>query len=347
MAEKTALVTGATGLLGRQVVRAFDKKSWNVKGTGYSRADGVSIFKADLGSSDEVEKLLDNVKFVSLSLYTTHPLTVAGLKSSSTVGFPLTHTPRPTDIPGAAQRFPDKVDKDPEASKALNVTATRTLAGLCAARDILLIYISTDYVFSGKPGDAPYEADATPGPTNLYGQTKLDGELAVLDVYANAGTPSLGVALRVPVLYGKAETPAESATNVLMDTLWKAQEASAKVKMDHWSIRYPTNTEDVGRVCADIAARYLDAGDEKLPRVLQFSSEDRMTKYEICQTFADIMGLSMDNIEANTEGNDPAASVQRPFDCHLSTKALRDLGIDVSTNDFVGWWRREVNAFRH
>ncbi|KAH7362597.1 RmlD substrate binding domain-containing protein [Plectosphaerella cucumerina] len=316
MAEKTALVTGATGLLGRQIVRAFDKKSWNVKGTGYSRADGVSIFKADLGSSDEVEKLLDNVK----------PKVV---------------------VHCAAQRFPDKVDKDPEASKALNVTATRTLAGLCAARDILLIYISTDYVFSGKPGDAPYEADATPGPTNLYGQTKLDGELAVLDVYAKAGKPSLGVALRVPVLYGKAETPAESATNVLMDTLWKAQEASTKVKMDHWSIRYPTNTEDVGRVCADIAARYLDAGDEKLPRVLQFSSEDRMTKYEICQTFADIMGLSMDNIEANTEGNDPAASVQRPFDCHLSTKALRDLGIDVSTNDFVGWWRREVNAFRH
>lgn len=62
MAEKTALITGATGLLGRQVVRAFDKKDWTVKGTGYSRADGVSVFKADLGSSDEIEKLLDNVK---------------------------------------------------------------------------------------------------------------------------------------------------------------------------------------------------------------------------------------------------------------------------------------------
>lgn len=72
-----------------------------------------------------------------------------------------------------------------------------------------------------------------------------------------------------------------------------------------------------------------------------------MTKYEICQTFADIMDLPMGNIEANTEGNDPNAAVQRPFDCHLSTKALKDLGIDVSTNDFVAWWRREVRAFRH
>ena len=58
--------------------------------------------------------------------------------------------------------------------------------------------------------------------------------------------------LRVPVLYGEAEQPAESAVNVLMDSVWKAQEGS--VKMDHWAIRYPTNTEDVGRVCQ---GRYL------------------------------------------------------------------------------------------
>lgn len=150
---------------------------------------------------------------------------------------------------GAANRFPDKCDKDPEGTRALNVTATETLASLCAARDILLIYISTDYVFPGKPGDAPYAADATPKPTNLYGQTKLDGERAVLGVYERANKAGLGVVLRVPVLYGDAEVPAESAVNVLMDAVWKAQEPGASIKMDHWSLRYPTNTEDVGRVC--------------------------------------------------------------------------------------------------
>lgn len=71
-----------------------------------------------------------------------------------------------------------------------------------------------------------------------------------------------------------------------------------------------------------------------------------MTKYEICQTFGRIMGLSTENIVPNTEGNDPNAAVQRPYDCHLSTKALKDLGIDVSTMDFVAWWRRELGAFR-
>jgi dTDP-4-dehydrorhamnose reductase len=97
-----------------------------------------------------------------------------------------------------------------------------------------------------------------------------------------------------------------------------------------------------------VAAKYLDAKDPKeLPRILQFSSETKLTKYEICQLFAEMMGLSMARIVANTEGNDPSASVQRPYDCHLSTKALKDLGIDVSCNDFTGWWRREVRAFRH
>lgn len=122
------------------------------------------------------------------------------------------------------------------------------MAKLAAEKDTLLIYISTDYVFPGVPGDAPYEADAEPRPTNLYGQTKLDGEKATLEAFAQAGKQGLGVVLRVPVLYGHGEMPAESAVNVLMDSVWKAAQGQ-EVKMDHWAIRYPTNTEDIGRVC--------------------------------------------------------------------------------------------------
>lgn len=291
------------------------------------------------------------------------PLAEAYLNSHYMLTLPLN--------PGAANRFPDKVDKDPEGTRKLNVEATRDLAKLCAERDVLLIYISTDYVFSGKPGEAPYEADAPTGPTNLYGQTKLDGEHAMLEAVKAAGKENLGVVLRVPVLYGDAEMPSESAVNVLMDALWKSQQGE-KVKMEHWALRYPTNTEDVGRVChgesrhygnirpppprardwpadqfQDVAVKYLAADpSDKLPRVLQFSSEDKFTKYQICQLFGEIMGLSVDGIEPNTQGNDPNATVQRPYDCHLSTKALKDLGINVSTQDFTGWWRREVRAFR-
>ncbi|KAH6611240.1 NAD dependent epimerase dehydratase family protein [Trichoderma cornu-damae] len=317
MAQRTVLVTGATGLLGREVVAAFRlRNGWAVKGTGYSRADGVDVLKVDLESAADIAEAIDEIR----------PDAV---------------------VHCAAQRFPDKVDKDPEAARALNIAASRLLASAAAARDILMIYISTDYVFSGRPGDAPYGADAAPCPLNLYGQTKLDGEKAVLEEYSAAGKEGLGVVLRVPVLYGHAETPSESAVNVLMDSVWKAQTEGAKIKMDHWAIRYPTNTGDVGRVCHDVAIKYLECGDRKdLPRILQFSSEDRMTKYSICRLFGDIMGLSVDNIEPNTEGNDPNASVQRPYDCHLSTQELKSLGIDVSACDFLAWWRRKVGAFR-
>jgi S-adenosylmethionine synthetase len=58
------------------------------------------------------------------------------------------------------------------------------------------------------------------------------------------------------------------------------------------------------------------------------------------------MGLPLEGMKANTEGNDPNASVQRPYDCHLSSKALEELGIDVETMDFRAWWRREVKAYR-
>ena len=52
------------------------------------------------------------------------------------------------------------------------------------------------------------------------------------------------------MLYGEANEHKESAVNVLMDTIQKVQEPEHQgIKMDHWAIRYPTNTEDVGRVC--------------------------------------------------------------------------------------------------
>lgn len=70
----------------------------------------------------------------------------------------------------------------------------------------------------------------------------------MLEVFEKVGKTGHGVVLRVPVLYGSVEKNSESAVNVLLDAVWKAQVQT--VSMDHWALRYPTNTEDVGRVCA-------------------------------------------------------------------------------------------------
>ena len=238
---------------------------------------------------------------------------------------------------GAANRSPDKCDADPSAARAINVTASRHLAHATNVRSILLIYISTDYVFPGTLGEAPYEIDAAANPPNLYGQSKFDGENSILEETADTG---LGVVLRVPVLYGHAENNQESSVNVLLDAVWKAQEKGAEITMDDWAIRYPTNTEDVGRVCQDVAVRYLVAwrGKSSLPRILHFSSEDRYTKFGICELLAEIMGLPLDGMVRNEQGNARSGDVQRPYDTHLSTKALKDLRIDVQTQNFKDWW---------
>ncbi|KAG9193143.1 nicotinamide mononucleotide adenylyltransferase [Alternaria panax] len=309
---QAALITGASGLLGRQVQREFLLDGWKSIGTGLSRIASPDVVQLDLLHQDEVVRVLDQV----------NPQVV---------------------VHCAANRFPDSCTKDPDAARKLNVDATRALAEATTSRGIFLVYISTDYVFAGRPGEVPYKTYSSPSPPNAYGQTKLEGEQAVLEVAHRANTTNKVVVLRVPVLYGSCDEPKDSAVNVLMSQLWSAQQieqGQPKIQVDDYALRYPTNTQDVGRVCRDIAKLYLDptTANRELPSVLQFSSEDRMTKWQICQTFADIMGLPLDNMVPFKPDEDPKDGTIRPYDCHLDTSALRDLGIDISTVNFRTWW---------
>ena len=70
----------------------------------------------------------------------------------------------------------------------------------------------------------------------------------MLGAYGEGGG---AVVLRVPVLYGQVggEGNGESAVNCLMDVVVKGGGGGKGVGMDHWALRYPTNTEDVARVC--------------------------------------------------------------------------------------------------
>lgn len=64
--KRTALVTGATGLLGREITAAFRQSpGWTVKGTGHSRADGVDVLKLNLENEDvtELNKILDETRY--------------------------------------------------------------------------------------------------------------------------------------------------------------------------------------------------------------------------------------------------------------------------------------------
>ena len=66
-----------------------------------------------------------------------------------------------------------------EKVRAINAYGTQNIADVCKKLDCKMVYISTDYVFDGQ-GETPWEPDCKDyKPLNVYGQTKLEGELAV------------------------------------------------------------------------------------------------------------------------------------------------------------------------
>ncbi|KAK9898772.1 NAD(P)-binding protein [Cystobasidium minutum MCA 4210] len=296
------LVTGASGLLGRAVVEKAKSSGHEVKGLAFTRAGG-DLVKLDLHDTKAFRALCEEYK----------PDVI---------------------IHAAAERRPDVAEKDPEAAKRLNITVSRQIAEVARDLDIVLIYISTDYVFPGEAPPGGYEPDSPTEPLQLYGESKLAGEQEVLQV----GKAGRAVVLRVPVLYGKASPNSESAINILIDVV-KAQKPG---KMDDWSPRYPTNVADVARVLLDIGQFYRDSADKELPPILQFSGSQGhpITKYGISLLFSRILGIEGTEklLEPVRQGNLPGET-RRPRDCHLSNAKLESLGIDTSEGkSFESWF---------
>ncbi|OZJ05359.1 hypothetical protein BZG36_01532 [Bifiguratus adelaidae] len=173
------LVTGASGLLGRAVVRELTHSNIEVIGTAFSRAND-ELIKLDLRDKDAVAAALEQWKPDAI-------------------------------VHCAAERRPDVAAKDEQGTRELNVECPKVLAELCNAKSIHLLYISTDYVFDGT--SPPYDVTDVPNPLNFYGETKLQGEEQV-----RSHDPAAAI-LRLPILYGNTEYNAESAVNVLRDAV--------------------------------------------------------------------------------------------------------------------------------
>jgi dTDP-4-dehydrorhamnose reductase len=78
----------------------------------------------------------------------------------------------------AAYTAVDKAEDDQEIALKVNKAGVENLARLCAENDSTLIHISTDFVFKGDKSTPRNEVDLA-APVNVYGQTKLEGELVV------------------------------------------------------------------------------------------------------------------------------------------------------------------------
>ena len=98
-------------------------------------------------------------------------------------------------VNAAAYTAVDRAESERDAAFAVNARAPGILAEEAKRQDAVLIHYSTDYVFDGQR-TTPYDEDAPTGPLNVYGASKLEGELAVAQSGARA------IVLRTSWVYG-------------------------------------------------------------------------------------------------------------------------------------------------
>lgn len=290
------LVTGATGMLGRAVMRRFAaEKDFELTGLCHSRS-GDGLVHADLTDDAACAALLERFA----------PDVVV-------------HT--------AAIRKPDEFARDVESARRLNVQATATLAswaGTDSGR--FLVYISTDYVFDGTT--PPYRTDSQPHAINAYGVSKLDGEEAV-----RAAAEGRSAILRVPILYGDVESLQESSVTTVLAQVMKLARPDCQVFsksypliLDDWAVRYPTHVEEVADVLAQIV-RGRFAG------IFHWSGREALTKLDMGRVAAELLGVDASLLKGS--GAPANGAEPRPKDCHLDCSALESIGVATRAIPFV------------
>ena len=100
-------------------------------------------------------------------------------------------------INAAAYTAVDQAESEHALATSVNVTGPRNIAAASRETGARMIHISTDFVFDGA-ASTPYTPDAAANPLSVYGQTKRDGELAVLEETAGSA-----VVIRTSWLYSK------------------------------------------------------------------------------------------------------------------------------------------------
>ncbi|MCI1721588.1 MAG: dTDP-4-dehydrorhamnose reductase [Lachnospiraceae bacterium] len=153
------LVTGVAGQLGHDVMNELDRRG--MEGIGSDLAPQYS------GAADG--SAVTRMPYVSMDITDEE----AVKKTISEAGVDAV-------IHCAAWTAVDKAEECEELVRKINAGGTANIAGMCKSLDIPMMYFSTDYVFDGN-GTRPWEPDDRRDPLDVYGQTKAEGETAVMD----------------------------------------------------------------------------------------------------------------------------------------------------------------------
>lgn len=205
------LVTGTSGQLGYDVMMELKKRGHI--GVGADRAESDADFEHVILDITDKKRVLEIVE---------------ELKPDAII-----HCAAWTNVDGA--EAPENYDK----VMAVNVEGTKNLAEAAKAVDAKMMYISTDYVFDGQ-GERPWEPDdKNYAPLNVYGESKLKGELEV------SGILEKYFIVRIAWVFGKNG-------NNFIKTMIKVGETHSTVEVVADQVGTPTYTFDLARLLVDM-----------------------------------------------------------------------------------------------
>ena len=213
-------VTGVAGQLGHDVMNELASRGYTGVGTDLAESysgiqDGTYVTMAEYVSLD-----ITNKEAVMNTIKAIKPDVVVHCAAWTAVDL--------------------AEDEDKQAKvKAINVDGTQNIANACKEIDAKMVYISTDYVFDGQ-GTEPWQPDCKNyKPLNVYGETKLGGELAV------SNTLSKYFIVRIAWVFGKNG-------NNFIKTMLNVGKKFDTLKVVNDQIGTPTYTYDLARLLVDM-----------------------------------------------------------------------------------------------
>lgn len=211
-------------------------------------------------------------------------------------------------------------DENREMVFAINAGGTKNLADACKTLDCKMLYISTDYVFNGQ-GEKPWQADCKDyAPLNVYGQSKLDGELAV------AETLDKYYIVRIAWVFGLNG-------NNFIKTIINVGKKHDTVRVVNDQIGTPTYTYDLARLLVDMVET------EKYGYYHATNEGGYISWYDFCCEIYRQYGLSTKVVPVTTAEYGMSRAT-RPFNSRLDKSKLKEEGFDPLPD-----WRDAVKRY--
>lgn len=184
-------------------------------------------------------------------------------------------------INAAAYTAVDKAESEPEKAYSINVLGAQNLAKICKMNNTVLLHVSTDFVFDGTK-TTPYTELDEPNPTGVYGQTKLDGEDAIRELWEKH------FIIRTSWVYSQFG-------NNFMKTMLRLASEREELSVVNDQIGTPTNAVDLAEVLIKIIeschAELVSASNYG---TYNFSNEGQCSWYDFAKKIFEINNITID-----------------------------------------------------